>query len=209
MTMNDTLYRIARYPAELIEQWSLADGTRLTLRPVLPQDAAPLGEMITSMSATSRRRRFHGAVNGASAGLLARMTCIDYRQQMALVVTCPEGDGETVVADARFVVDAEGSAEFGVAVADHWQRRGVGGRALRGLFNAAGRHGLRWLHGQVLDDNLPMLALTQRMGFVASERGTQEGCVRVEAAVHQRPVDLQQPWWRRLVRPGSVRASAS
>jgi len=207
--MTDTLYRIARYPAELIEQWSIADGTRLTLRPVLPQDATPLGEMIATMSAASRRRRFHGAVNAANAGWLARMTCIDYRQQMALVVTCPDGEGESVVADARFVVDADDSAEFGIAVAEGWQRRGVGERAMRGLFHAAGRQGLRWLHGQVLHDNLPMLALTQRLGFETSERSTQEGCLRVEAAVQQRASAPALPWWRRLRRASAARARAA
>jgi acetyltransferase len=109
--MTEALYGAARHPAELMEQWSLGDGTRLTLRPVLPQDAAPLGAMIAAMSAPSRRRRFHGAVNAAGGSGLARMTCIDYRQQMALAVTCVQGDGEAVVAD-------------------RWQRRGVGERAM-------------------------------------------------------------------------------
>ena len=32
-------YTIERYPTRLIEQFALADGRRVTLRPVLPQDA--------------------------------------------------------------------------------------------------------------------------------------------------------------------------
>jgi len=198
--VNDPLYRIARYPAELIDQWRHADGSRLTLRPVLPQDAAPLGEMISGLAPISRRRRFHGAINGAQPAWLAQMTCVDYRRHLALVVGDDSACGERLVADARYVADDDGGAEFGLVVADRWHRRGVGDHALRALLAAAALQGLRWLHGEVLEDNLPMLALTRRLGFVRAHGGAAAGCVRVAARVGQ-PVPVSavaQPWWRRL-----------
>jgi hypothetical protein len=36
---RNTLHAIHRYPTELIEVWSLADRGRITVRPILPQDA--------------------------------------------------------------------------------------------------------------------------------------------------------------------------
>ena len=52
---------------------------------------------------------------------------------------------------ARYVVaDREECAEIAVAVADAWQRQGVGERLLGGLIQVAARRSLRWLEGEVL-----------------------------------------------------------
>ncbi len=207
--VSATQYRIAPYPANLIDQWTLRDGTRLTLRPVLPQDAPALGSLIAEIDPATRRRRFHGAVKAASASWLEHMACVDYRQHLALVVTCAAGDGERLVADARYVVDTSGgSAEFGLLVYDGWQRRGIGEHALRGLMAAGRRQGLRWLHGDVLDDNGPMLALSRRLQFSRGRGRPGEGCVSVEARLDapQTAAPRSPPWWRRLAPQGAEAA---
>ena len=67
-----------RYPTAFIDVWRLRDGTRLTLRPVLPQDASLLGKLVTELSPASRSNRFHGAIQGLSQVELKSMSCIDY-----------------------------------------------------------------------------------------------------------------------------------
>ncbi|HEY9237458.1 MAG TPA: GNAT family N-acetyltransferase, partial [Burkholderiaceae bacterium] len=161
-------YRIHRYPTQLIESWTLRNGRRVTLRPVLPQDDAPEQAFVAALSVASRRNRFHGAVNGLSTARAEAMTNIDYTRHMGFVVTVEEGDGERVIADARYVMNDDGdSAEFAVVVADAWHGLGLGRRLISALCKCAHRAGARWLLGEVLVGNRDMLLLMERCGFVA------------------------------------------
>ena len=140
-------YRIHRYPSQLIESWTLRNGQRATLRPVLPQDDVSEQAFVAALSVASRRNRFHGAVNGLSTARAEAMTNIDYQSHMGFVVTVLEGDTERVIADARYVMNDTGdSAEFAVVVADAWHGLGLGRRLISALCKCAHRAGARWLY---------------------------------------------------------------
>jgi GNAT superfamily N-acetyltransferase len=177
-------HRIDHYPTELIDVWRCRQGVRYTLRPVLPQDRGPLGELVRRLSRQSRYRRFHGAVNALPDETLRGLTHIDYREQMALVVTTAGKDDEHIVSDVRYCVGGDGdAAEFAIVVDDACQRRGLGLRAMRALDQAAARRGVRWLHGSVLASNAPMLAMMRRCGFSCMADRDDDGLVRVERRV--------------------------
>lgn len=182
---------IEHYPADLIDVWHATNGVRYLMRPVLPQDHRPLGDLIVRLSRTSRYRRFHGSIRELSQETLAQMTSIDYRQHMAFVVTKASAEGEMVVADARYSVDATGdAAEFSVVVDDASQRRGLGLRTLRALDFAAARDGVRWLHGAVLFDNEPMLALMKRCDFSLTPDREEPSLMRAEKLLSRRSTGL-------------------
>ncbi len=155
------------YPVAMIEQLMLADGRRVIVRPVLPQDAAGEQALVTAMSPNSRRMRFHGAVSQLPASLLRQMTDIDYRRHVALVAEAlVDSDTTELIADARYVVrsDSPEQGEFAIAVADAWQGLGLGRRLLKRLAEHACRHGVRRLDGSVLVGNHTMLAMMQMLG---------------------------------------------
>ena len=158
-------YRIHRYPSMLIDRVTLADARVVTVRPVLPQDADAEQSFVSGLSPNSRRLRFHGAVNALPDRMLQAMTTIDYERHVALIAESFDDDGTPrLVADARYVVDDAGGAEFAVAVADDWQRIGLGRAMLKRLGRHARRQGLQHLEGAVLVSNGPMLALMRRWG---------------------------------------------
>lgn len=159
------LYQIHHYPARLIDTRVLRSGRRLTLRPVLPQDSLLIGQLMAALSPGARRARFHAAVN-LSARRLLQMSCVDYAQHLALVVTTEICGEEFVIAEARYSVlgDAQ-TAEFALLVDERWQRQGVGAWALQALLRAAKSAGLQQLQGEVLSHNTAMLALMQRLRF--------------------------------------------
>lgn len=170
------------------ECWSLADGTPMTLRALRPADAPALNDLIDELSATDRRRRFHGAVNGVSTAWLNRLTSVDPAREIALVVTARRHGREHLVADVRGVVDMTGQdAEFALVVAAGWRRRGIGQRALHGLAEAAAARGLQWLYGTVLSDNLPMLALVRRCGFLGTPHRSDRQLIVVERRLQTVP----------------------
>jgi acetyltransferase len=64
------------------------------------------------------------------------------------------------------VLDQEAlGAEFAIAVADEFQRRGLGTQLVSRLLAYAAAKGVRRLFGEVLVDNHGMLALARRLGF--------------------------------------------
>lgn len=201
-------YQISHYPTTLIDAWTLRNGARVTLRPVLPQDHGLLGDMIQRLSQATRYNRFHGAVSGLSTAMLHHMTQVDYRRHLAFVITTTDGEGEKVVADARYAVDDEGdSAEFALVVDDEWQRCGLAERAVRALGAAARRGGLRWLHGSVLSANVPMLALMQRCQYRCTPHRKDDRLVHVETRVdHAAPTTAH---WREVSWPMRWLASRS
>jgi acetyltransferase len=159
-------YTIDRYPTELIDVVLLDDGRRLTIRPVLPQDAEIVQTFVRTLSDGSRRSRFFRALRELSDDLLNRFINIDYHSHLALLAEVFDADRETMVGEARYVVDGDPScAEVAVAVADAWQGHGIGGLLLQRLERGAATGGIGMLVGRTLATNLSMQRLARKAGY--------------------------------------------
>jgi RimJ/RimL family protein N-acetyltransferase len=171
------------YPTTLIDIWRLRDGTRVMLRPILPQDSCLLGEFVTRLSSNTKRNRFHGAVNSLSELLLLKMSSVDYKNHLAFIVTREHEGHEQIIAEARYVMNAQSiddNAEFAIVVDDQWLCQGLGERVMRAVISAASNAGLRWVHGHVLANNLPMLGLMRKCGFLCTPDRNDENKVHAE-----------------------------
>ena len=172
------LYTIHRYPAEWIDRWTMHDGSIATVRPILPQDAPLEAALVEGLSSESRYARFLVGGGRLTDEMLAAYTQIDYVNHMALVVSVarPDGTGEDLIADGRFVVE-DGVAEFAMLVADAWQGKGVGRRLFATLVRAAWVSGAREVFGEVLSINRRMISLARDAGFrVANVPGDATVC---------------------------------
>ena len=172
------LYTIHRYPAEWIDRWTMHDGSIATVRPILPQDAPLDAALVEGLSSESRYARFLVGGGRLTDEMLAAYTQIDYVNHMALVVSVarPDGTGEDLIADGRFVVE-DGVAEFAILVADAWQGKGVGRRLFATLIRAARVSGAREVFGEVLSINRRMISLARDAGFrVANVPGDATVC---------------------------------
>ena len=170
-------------PADATDFWYLSNGVRVELRPVQPQDSPLLSAMIARLSPQTKYNRFHGAIHHLTSTLLRYLSCVDQYRHVAFVLTTQQNGEEHIIADARYVVD-EGacaeSAEFAIMVDDHWQRFGLAEHAIHALTVAASKNGLRWLHGDVLAENCPMLALMKRCQFCCTPDKSDEKMIRAE-----------------------------
>lgn len=164
----------ARYPFELVDVWHARNGERVLIRPVHPQDADLAMRFVSDLSPESRYNRFHQPLRELSPEMARWATDIDHDRHIALIAEVFEDGREVEIGVARYVIsDAPDVAEMAIAVADSWQRQGVGERLLRGLVRIAARRGLAWLEGEVLEGNRGMLALARRTGFAV--RSTRNG----------------------------------
>jgi GNAT superfamily N-acetyltransferase len=108
------------------EPVELADGSRIAIRPLEPEDAGELRRGLKRLSALTAFRRFRAHVTEISPEQLDHLTRIDHVRHEALAALDPT-DG-SVIGMVRYVCDpAEPSqAELTYVVGDAWQHRGVG-----------------------------------------------------------------------------------
>ncbi len=141
----------------------LADGRRVTIRPILPSDAPELAEAILTADADTLRGRFMGAPPPLTQATLDGLTRLDYAQRFALVARSAEGHGIGV---ARYSVlpsadDSPVSAEVAVAVAPEWRRVGLATTLLQLLARRALECGITHFSALFLAENRPVTELAQ------------------------------------------------
>jgi len=148
----------------------LADGTRVVLRPIRPEDAPALREAFGHLSADSRYRRFFGAVSALDDATLAYLTNVDGVDHFAVVagIESPDLKAERGIGVARFVRlhDEPDVAEPAVTVIDEMQNKGVARILLATLADAAIERGIRHFRGEALATNEPVRALLAEGGAV-------------------------------------------
>lgn len=157
----------------------LADGSAIEIRPIAASDRAALADGFDALSGTSRYRRFLAPVDRLTDGWLTYLTEVDHHDHEALVAGAV-GTGEPVGV-ARFIrlANEPGIAEAAVAVADHWQGRGVGTALVSRLATRAGEEGIERLRATSLADNVPAIRLLETLGPVNRASAT-GGVVELE-----------------------------
>jgi len=169
------------YPAHLTQRVALKDGSEVTIRPIRPEDGEIEQQFVRELSDESRYYRFMDVVRELSPKMLAHFTRVDYDRHLALIATGSRDGREIQVAVARYVVGDDGQrCEFAVAVADAWQRKGLGGKLLEALMAAARSAGIRVMYGDVLASNRGMLRLMGKMGYSARINPRDPRLMRVE-----------------------------
>jgi len=144
----------------------LARGAKVTIRAIAADDGPELDAFVRRLSARSRYLRFFSAISGLAPAQLERFLHLDPRRGLALVAESDAHGGCIIVAEARCVLeDGTGSAEFAIAVADEFQRQGLGTELLRALESYASAAGVRRLFGEIKADNAGMLTFVRRLGF--------------------------------------------
>ncbi|MFT7722662.1 MAG: bifunctional acetate--CoA ligase family protein/GNAT family N-acetyltransferase [Roseateles sp.] len=157
---------ILPYPARFEQVWPLAGGGEVTVRPVRPDDAQMLQELVRGLKPESRYFRFASAITELPPSLLARLTLIDYDREMALVAVSSTEAGERIVGVSRIITNADQtSCEFSLLVADDFGGKGLGTRLMEGITDAAREKGLSDIEGLVLSNNSDMLKLMRGLGF--------------------------------------------
>jgi acetate---CoA ligase (ADP-forming) len=139
----------------------LRDGSTMRLRPPSAGDTDELVAFFRGLSDRSLYLRFHGYPTVDEA-LVAPVLDTDWRERGALVGTA----AGRIVALASYVRlrDAR-TAEVAFAVADDFQRRGIGTRMLEQLAAAASSYGIEEFVADVMADNAAMLRVFSDAGF--------------------------------------------
>jgi acetyltransferase len=152
------------------ETWTLADGSKLTLRHIAPADAAIEQAFVHGLSRQSSYLRFHGTIKDLSKKDLEKYTNPDSRNAVALIVLHSGETGEEEIGVARYAIDPDGvSGEFAIVVADAWQKRGIGTRLMNALIRHLKASAVKRISGSVLKSNSAMRKFAKQMDFAETD----------------------------------------
>lgn len=157
------------YPSHLITQSTEPDGTRITIRPIKPEDADLEVEFVRGLSPETKYYRFMNTMRELPPAMVARLTQIDYDREMAFIATIEQDGKEREIGVCRYAVNPDGeSCEFAVVVADDWQHRGLARKLMGVLIETARNRGLLYMNGVFLANNERMLKFVRGLGFILS-----------------------------------------
>ena len=172
---------IRPYPKKLEEEIPLEDGSRLLLRPILPEDEPALQAVFAKLTAEEIRLRFFAPINNLSHVTAARFTQIDYDREMALILTKPGIPGKTeIFGVVRIIADPDNErAEYSIIVHHDMTGKGLGILLMRRIIDYARSRGIGEIYGDVLHENRAMLKLCRAMGFSQARVPGEPGIVKV------------------------------
>ena len=145
---------------------TLANGTRILLRPIGPLDKADLQRGMVALSPEARRHRFFSARDLLDPDTLIYLTEVDYRRHFAWVAVDIDRVDQPVVAVARYIASADepGTAEIAFVVGDDYQRQGLATMLLELLSITARDNGIERFSARVLADNTDMRSILVKAG---------------------------------------------
>ena len=166
---------ILPYPQRYEQVWPLRGGGEYVVRPIHPDDAHMLQDMMRRLTPESRYFRFVSKMAELPASMLARFTLIDYDREMALcavVETDHVGDGgdkhkaQKIIGVSRYITNPDqNSCEFSLVIDDAYAGQGLGTRMMLSIMDVAREKGLQEIIGLVLTQNNGMLKLMRSLGF--------------------------------------------
>jgi len=146
----------------------LEGGTKVHVRPIVPEDEPLLHEAVANMSERTVYFRFFSPLKRMPDAMAHRLAVVDYHDRFAIVASSHRPNGkERILGVARYDRAAGTDvAEVAVAVIDEFQRRGLGRTLLTILAKVAREQGIRTFSLIVLPENQQMLGLLRKMGWI-------------------------------------------
>ncbi|TAK94297.1 MAG: GNAT family N-acetyltransferase, partial [Verrucomicrobia bacterium] len=150
---------IRPYPTQYVAPWTLKNGTKVSIRPIRPEDEPLLVKFHETLSEESVYHRYFSALKLDQRVAHERLTRIcfnDYDREIALVVEHRnERTGQPEILGVARLSKARGlnEAEYALLVADRWQRQGLGTELLTRLVQIARDEKLERITAIILADN--------------------------------------------------------
>lgn len=179
-------FAIRPYPSEW-ERWlELADGKRVFMRPVRPEDEALFRTFFARVSDEDLRLRFFQTIRHFSHEFIAQLTQLDYARSIALMAIDPES-GEMLGA-VRLHADANyDHGEYGILVRSDLKGQGLGWRLMQVMIEYARWLGLNSIEGEVLQENRVMIEMCRALGFSVVTNPDDPSLVNVSLQVRNLP----------------------
>ncbi len=191
----------AEYPREFEREFTLKDGARVRIRPVLPEDETRFVTLYGRLSRDTAYQRFFTIMKRLPPDWAYYFANVDYRRRMALVAERDLDWRPELIGVARYEpADEEDTAEVALVVQDYWQGKGLGTILLKEILRAGEANGIHRFRAYVLADNHRMLAMLSRLTDIQRRRIAQ-GVVDILFTRRGTPAAKSQPEAQALTFP--------
>jgi len=191
---EDRLPRLAirPYPNKYVGNWTMRDGSEITIRPIRPEDEPLLVRFHEKLSEeTIRSRYFHAMKLGHRTAheRLLRICFIDYDREMALVADHLDpatGTHEILGVGRLNKSHSLQEADLGLIIRDSSQGKGLGIELLRRLIQVGRDEHLSRILADILPENRAMRRLCEKLGFKVVD-DPENFTVRAELELEKEP----------------------
>ncbi|NOY49481.1 MAG: bifunctional acetate--CoA ligase family protein/GNAT family N-acetyltransferase [Chlorobi bacterium] len=154
------------YPERLIRKAKLKDGTKITLRPIKPEDEQMWLEMLGSCSKESIYHRFRYDFYFNSHEVATQFCFIDYDREMGIVAEIDFEGRKRLIGVGRLIGDPDlETAEYAVLVTDEWQKKELGQILTSYCVEIAKYAGIKRVAAETTKDNKGMITVFRKVGF--------------------------------------------
>jgi acetyltransferase len=142
----------------------------ITIRPALPSDAEALERFYADLSEDSRHLRFFGGTRGISHRQSLSFCTPDHAHREGFVAVASSGGPEPDLIVGHVCLEPvnDTTAEVAIAVADAYQRRGIGRRLMTAGIDWARSVQITRLNATMLATNSPIQRLLANLGLAVS-----------------------------------------
>jgi len=170
-------FAIRPYPKEWERRTELRDETKILVRPVRPEDEPLYGPFFAAVTQQDLRLRFFAPVKEFGHTFIVRFTQIDYARAMAFIAI--EESSGNMLGVVRLHADANYErGEYAILVRSDLKGRGLGYLLMQMIIEYARAEGLKTIEGQVLAENIAMLAMCRELGFsISSDPSDPDTCI--------------------------------
>jgi acetyltransferase len=157
-------FAVRPYPSQWECRIALADGRRVFVRPLRPEDEAMVRAFFGRVTQEDLRLRFFAPVKDFSHAFIARLTQLDYGRAMAFAAI-DEACGD-LLGIVRIHADANYECgEYAILLRSDLKGHGLGWELMQLIIRYARSEGLNRIEGQVLRENSTMLQMCRELGF--------------------------------------------
>jgi acetyltransferase len=153
------------------------------IRSIRSEDRDPLCRFYADLSEASRIARFHAVSHGIADDLARRLCGPDHEHREGLVAEAVTAEGAAEIVGHLCLEPTGRSLEVAIAVADSWQRRGIGRALLLAAVDWACAHGFDRLEASMVTTNSAILGLLRSIGgdvrLTSPRAGTVQATIRV------------------------------
>ncbi len=162
---------IRAYPIKYVGTWTAKDNTKVTIRPIMPEDETLLVKFHSTLSDKSVFLRYLQPImlqDRVMHERLARICHVDYDREISLVAEKTDEAGERHVMGVVRLSKIHGksdTARLSILIGDPYQGIGLGGELIRRAVDVARSENISRMNAILTADNQVMIHIFQKLGF--------------------------------------------
>jgi len=155
------------YPQEEEREFELKNNTKIVVRPSKASDVRGLQDLFYKLPPEDVYTRFFRSLKCLSVSEAEHLCNVDYKQEMAFVVTTGKREKEKIIASSFYVVNpSTNMAEVAYMILHEWQGMELGTILQQRMFEYAKSKGLKGFTADILAENTAMLKKKKKCGKV-------------------------------------------